>query len=86
MGTGALYLAIARGSSKKQREAKHASDLDDLMGTTGDASEESDDMSARHLDLTGEFPAYLRATLVGIDVQCAQSWWLAVISTTRSSM
>ena len=37
---------------EKQREAKKASDLDDLMGTTGDASEESDDMSACHLDMS----------------------------------
>ena len=72
--------------SLSRRWLRTCSDLDDLMGTTGDASEESDDMSARHLDLTGEFPSYLRATLVGIDVQCAQSWWPGVISTTRSSM
>ena len=51
MGTGALYLAIAWGSFEKTEEAKKASDLDELMGTIGDASEESDDISARNLDM-----------------------------------
>ena len=36
---------------RKHSEANMKSDIDDLMGNTGDASEESDDMSARHLDM-----------------------------------
>ena len=38
--------------SLSRRWLRTCSDLDDLMGTTGDASEESDDMSARHLDMS----------------------------------
>ena len=33
-----------------------------------------------------EFPSYLRATLVGVDVQSAQSWCLGVISSESASM
>ena len=38
--------------SLSRRWLRTCSDLDDLMGTTGDASEESDDMSACHLDMS----------------------------------
>ena len=41
--------------------------------------------ASRRTSSMAEFPSYLRETLVGVDVQCAQSWWLAVISTASAT-